>query len=88
MNAVKHYFWGLAASAMNGGVSTVAGIIGIDGASLTGLSNQARILNTHEMISAFVGALVVHGLFWLKAHPLPENYPFDSDSSTPTNKVP
>lgn len=78
MNAVKHYLWGFGASALNGGVSSVAGIMGIDGAALTGISNEARVLNLHEMAAAFAGAFFVHGLFWLKAHPLPELYPFDS----------
>lgn len=62
---------------------TLAGIIGIDGASLTGLSTQARILNAHEMFAAFVGGFLMHGLFWLKAHPMPEIYPFDSQSNPP-----
>lgn len=84
MNAVKHYLWGLAASAINGGVSSLAGIIGIDGVSITGLSADARVLNWHEMIAAFAGAFVVHGLFWLKSHPLPEQYPFDSSTNPKT----
>lgn len=86
MKAIKHYLWGLGASMVNGGISSVSGILGIDGVSMTGLSSQARILNGHEMLAAFCGACLVHGIFWLKAHPLPESNPFDSPTNNPTNE--
>ncbi len=72
--AARHYLLGLFSASWNGGIGAVAAIFGIDGASLSGLSSEARVLNWHEMVSAFVGAFVVSGIFWLKAHPLPENW--------------
>lgn len=68
----KHYIYGLFASAWNGGIGAVAGILGIDGASMSGLSGEARVLNVHEMIAAFAGAFVLNGIFWLKSHPIPD----------------
>ena len=70
----RHLLAGLLSSMWNGGIGALAGIFGIDGASLTGAAPQARILNMHEMASAFVGACILHGIFWLKSHPLPETY--------------
>lgn len=70
----RHYFAGMLASMWNGGIGAVAGILGINGASLTGVAPDARILNISEMLSAFAGAVVLHGVFWLKSHPLPENF--------------
>ncbi len=75
----KHYFAGMVAASWNGGIGSVAGILGIDSAAMSGASPDARILNWHEMGAAFLGAFVLHGIFWLKAHPLPENY----DSQAP-----
>lgn len=72
--AFRHYLLGLLAASWNGGIGAVAGILGIDGMSLTGVSTEARLLNWQEMIGAFVGASVIHGIFWLKAHPLPEDW--------------
>ena len=72
--AARHYLLGLMSASWNGGIGAVAGIFGVDGASMTGLLADARILNWHEMIAAFCGAFVIHGIFWLKAHPLPEDW--------------
>lgn len=72
--AAKHYLLGLLAASWNGAISSVAGIAGIDAAAMTGATQDARILNMHEMGAAFGGAFVLHGLMWLKAHPIPENF--------------
>lgn len=77
MKAVKHYLMGLLASAWNGGIGALAGILGVDAAAMTGATQQARILNLHEMLAAFSGAFLLHAIMWLKAHPIPED--FDSD---------
>ncbi len=84
MNAVKHYLWGLGASMVNGGVSSLCCIFGIDGASLTGSAPDAHVLNAHEMLAAFLFACLVHGLIWLKSHPIPEQSPFVDSPTNPT----
>lgn len=76
---IRHYFAGLLATMWNGGIGSVAAILGIDGAAMIGATQNARILDWHEMSSAFIGACVLHGIFWLKAHPLPETF----DSTAP-----
>lgn len=73
-SAAKHYLLGLLAASWNGAIGAVAGILGIDSAAMTGAAPDARILNGHEMLAAFVGAFVLHGIMWLKAHPMPETY--------------
>lgn len=72
--AARHYVLGMLSASWNGGIGAVAAILGIDGASVTGASPDAHVLNWHEMLSAFVGAFFISGIFWLKAHPLPENW--------------
>lgn len=85
--AARHYVLGLFSASWNGGIGAVAAIFGIDGVAVSGLSAQAHVLNWHEMVSAFVGAFVVSGVFWLKGHPLPENWntqpPFPMDTKIP-----
>lgn len=76
--AAKHYLAGLLAASWNGAIGAVAGILGVDGAALVGVPD-VQVLSLHAMGSAFCGAFVVHGIFWLKAHPLPETY----DSTAP-----
>lgn len=80
-NAALHYSLGVLAAAWNGGISSVAAIFGIDAVAFTGADaalpagqQTARILNVHEMVSAFVAACVLHAILWLKQHPLPETY--------------
>jgi len=81
MNRVKsyivHYAYGLFAAGWNGAWNAVAGIVGIDAAAMSGATTDARILNAHEMGAAFVGAFVIHGVLWLKSHPIPEQLPTD-----------
>ena len=72
--AVKHYLGGCGSAAFNGGVSSLAGTLGIDTAAMTGLSTHAHVLTPHEMLSAFLGACFIHGLIWIKMHPLPEDW--------------
>lgn len=72
-SAAKHYLAGVMSAAFNGGVSGVAGILGIDAASISGMPD-VRVLNWKGMLAAFVGGFVIHGFLWLKAHPLPESY--------------
>lgn len=88
-STIKHYALGLFASSWNGGISAVAGILGIDAVAMTGADaaitgNQAaRVLNAHEMVAAFCGAFIIHAFMWLKAHPLPETY---NDTTPPIPK--
>lgn len=70
---VVHYVLGLLAASWNGGIGAAAGILGIAGVSLSGVAPDVQVLNYHQMASAFVGAFVLHGIMWLKAHPLPED---------------
>lgn len=70
---LKHYAAGLLATAWNGGIGGVAGILGIDGAAVAGVQD-IHVLTLHEMLAAFLGAAFVHGIFWLKAHPVPESF--------------
>lgn len=93
LKAAKHYLAGFIASSFNGGIGAVSAILSVDGASISGLAPQARVLNGHEMISCFVGACTLHGFLWLKAHPLPENYDtsapfFPAPKATDPNKPP
>ncbi len=73
MNRIKHYFSGLLAAMFNGGISSLATIMGIDSVSLTGASTSAHVLTGHEMLTAFLCSCVAHGILWLKTHPLPED---------------
>lgn len=70
----RHYLLGLLSASWNGGIGALAGILGITGASVSGISTEIRVLNWEEMSAAFAGAFVVSGIFWLKAHPLPEDW--------------
>lgn len=70
---LKHYTAGFLAASWNGAIGAVAGILGIDGAAMTG-AGDVQVLSWHSMAAAFVGAFVIHGVFWLKAHPLPETF--------------
>lgn len=85
-SSIRHYVLGLGSASFNGGISSLAAIFGIDAVAFTGADaaalpaqQTARILNVHEMICAFLGAFVIHGVMWMKAHPLPETY----DDTTP-----
>lgn len=72
-SGAKHYLAGVLSAAWNGGISGVSGIVGVDAIALSGIAN-AQVLNWQSMVSAFLGAFVIHGIMWLKAHPLPEEY--------------
>lgn len=74
LSRARHYAWGFLATAWNGGWSAVAGILGIDAMGMTGATQQVRILNWREMGAAFIGAFLLHGIIWLKSHPLPDTY--------------
>ena len=88
---VRHYFAGFLSAGWNGAIGAMAGIIGNDVVSISGVT-QARIFNGHEMASVFAGAFVLHAVLWIKAHPLPENYdssaPFYPPAKTPEIKDP
>ena len=73
LSFIRHYIAGLLSTMWNGGIGAVAGILGIDGVSVSGIADT-QILDWKQMVSAFIGACVLQGIFWLKAHPLPENY--------------
>jgi hypothetical protein len=68
--AVRHYLYGLLASAWNGAIGAVAGILGIGAASIGGIPGVA-VLDWPQMLSAFGGAFFLHAIMWLKAHPVP-----------------
>ena len=87
ISAIKHYALGLLAAMWNGGISSVAAILGIDAVAMSGATQTNRILNLHEMASAFGGACIIHGVMWLKAHPLPEKYD-DTNPPMPPPAVP
>lgn len=83
VSGAKHYLAGVLAAAFNGGISGVAGIFGIDTLAIAGVQ-AIHVLNWHEMGAAFLGGFVLHGIFWLKAHPLPESY----DTAAPFIAIP
>lgn len=91
-SAALHYLAGALAAGFNGGIGSVAAIAGIDGVSFSGISSQARVLNAHEMLAAFLGACAIHAIFWFKAHPLPENFdttpPFMQQVTAPPSQKP
>lgn len=72
--AAAHYLVGLLATMWNAGWNGVAAILGIDGAALTGVSEQIKVLTLHQMVAAFVGGAIIHGIIWIKAHPIPEDF--------------
>ena len=82
----KHYFFGLLTSSWNGGIGAVSGIVGIDALAMTGASQQARVLNWHEMGAAFGGAVFLHAIMYFKSHPLPET--LDTNPPLPAPKLP
>jgi hypothetical protein len=86
ISAAKHYLAGFISASINGGVSAVSGILGIDGAAVTGMAN-VPILDWRGMVAVFVSGVVIHGIWWLKSHPLPETYettaPFSTDPTKP-----
>lgn len=73
-SSAKHYVAGLIAASWNGGIGAVAGVLGVDSVAMSGVASDVRVLNFHEMLSVFLGAVVLHAVFWLKAHPLPETF--------------
>lgn len=75
---VIHYAYGLFAAGWNGAWNAVAGIVGIDAAAMSGATTDTRVLNAKEMAAAFVGAFLIHGVLWLKAHPIPAELPNES----------
>lgn len=79
--AATHFGWGLLASSWNGGWSAVAGVVGIDAVALTGADaavtgapSTVHVLGLHEMVSAFIGAFVLHAVLWIKSHPIPTTF--------------
>lgn len=73
LKALKHALFGLFATMWNAGWNAACGIAGIDGIAMSGLSDHVHVLSLHEMLSAFVGAAVIHGALWIKNHPIPES---------------
>lgn len=86
--AFRHYLLGFLSAAWNGGIGALATILGVDTVSITGISQEVRILNGHEMISAFVGGMLLAGVMWLKNHPLPENWSTVAPWTNPTPTPP
>lgn len=70
----RHYLRGFLASGWNGAIGSLAAILAVDSAAMTGATQQAHVLNAHEMVAAFCGTFLLHGIMWLKAHPLPEDF--------------
>lgn len=90
---ICHYFFGLLTSSWNAAIGATAGILGIDAVAMTGVdhavdaaSQTARILNVHEMLSAFCGAFVLRAMMYFKEHPLPET--FETNPPMPVPPVP
>lgn len=88
LSFLKHYVFGLLMSSWNGAIGAIAGILGIDAVAMTGVDaalpagqQTARVLNVHEMISAFVGAFLLHAIMYFKSHPMPET--LDTDTAPP-----
>jgi hypothetical protein len=69
-SAIRHYLFGLFASSWNGAISAVAGILGVGAAAVGGVPG-VQSLDARQMASAFAGAFLLHGVMWLKAHPIP-----------------
>jgi len=82
--AALHYLQGLFATMWNAGWNGVAAILGIDGAALTGVSDKLQVLTAHQMIAAFLGGAIIHGIIWIKSHPIPED--FDTAPPMPISK--
>lgn len=82
IRAVKHYVFGLLASSWNGGISAVAGILGIGVANVSGIPD-VHVLNGSEMASVFAGAFLLHAVMWLKTHPVPTEF---HDTNPPISK--
>ncbi len=78
LKTTKHFLAGFLSSAWNGGIGALAGIMGNDGAAMAGVPD-VQVLSFKAMFAVFFGAAILHGVFWLKAHPLPEEY----DSASP-----
>ncbi len=72
--ALLHYIAGILSAGYNGGISAAAGIAGIDGSAIISTDAKAQLLTAHQMLGGFVGAFIIHALFWAKAHPLKESY--------------
>lgn len=86
VRAAKHYLLGLVASSWNGGIGSIAGILGIDAVAMVDVTGKAHLLTPKEMGSAFAGAFVLHAIMWLKKNPIPETY--ESDPPFPPAKEP
>ena len=69
-SAIRHYMFGLFAASWNGAISAVAGIMGVGAAAIGGVPG-VQVLDLRQMLSAFAGAFALHGIMWLKAHPIP-----------------
>lgn len=70
----QHYIAGLLAASFNGGISALAGTLGIAGVAAVG-ALPVLSLTPSQMLSAWVGGVVIHGVMWLKANPVPEKLP-------------
>lgn len=78
--AVLHYLFGVIASAFNGGISSVTAFLGEAGYSAaTQISGNAatHTMDAKDLFHTFIGAAVIHALFYFKSHPVPEALPPD-----------
>lgn len=86
MKLKKFFNWqawlgGLWSSVIQGGSSAVLGSLGLLGAHLVGA--EVAPLDLKQAGGVFIGAAVIRMLFYLNAHPLPEEQEEAQDSIPP-----
>ena len=80
---IKHYAFGVATSAFNGGITGLSAlcVMGEAGKLPEGIT-------AHVLIHTFAVSCAVHGLIWLKANPFPEKLSdFETVTTTETATV-
>lgn len=68
-----HYIEGTAASAFNGGVAAIAGIVGP--AAVNAVGAHVTPLTPHQLFATFAGAAVMSAISYFKANPIPVETP-------------
>ena len=66
----KHYVFGLATAAFNGGIAAIAAIVGPSVAGAVGVTVPS--LSPHQVAATFAGGCALAAFNYFKAHPLPE----------------
>jgi hypothetical protein len=68
-----HYIEGTAASAINGGIAAIAGIVGP--AAVNALGAHVAPLTPHQLVATFAGGASMAALSYFRAHPIPVDAP-------------